>query len=101
MRKRKYLDHTTVDVTVNDADYTLEIAVKSVGNDGMHTDDYVDDWVIQRVLDAWGDPVPPGDEAEIIHAIGNDAELIEQIQEQLDERLDDMRDIDYDGGHDL
>jgi hypothetical protein len=96
----KYLDHTTVDVTLNDTDYTLEIAVQSVENDGLHANDYVDDWVIERVLDAWGKPVPRGDEAEIIHAIGNDLELVEEIQEKLDEGLDDIRDIDYDKEHD-
>jgi hypothetical protein len=96
--KKRYLDHADVDITFAGDDYTLDIAIKSVGRD--RGQDYVDDWAIQRVLDPWGDQLPPDEEAGVLSAIGDNVELIEEIEEKLDEGLDDIRDIDYDGGHD-
>jgi hypothetical protein len=106
MSKRFRPFRTTVDVTVGGEDLILDVDVDDLGNDGIgpyechgyrgydHGRDYVEDFTIVAVRDAYGEPLPKKEQADIIHAIGNDDALIEGIQTDLDERLGDMMDND-------
>ncbi len=108
MSKRKYLSRAIVDITWHDEDLILDVDILSIGNTGIgaydmgdhhYLDkgrDYVEDFRITLIRDARGDPLPKDEQDRLAPEIeGNDA-MIEYIQNDLDERLDDLQDIDDD-----
>ena len=112
MSRRKYLSMTTVDITLGDADYILDVVILSIGNTGIGAydcgvgtrydkgQDYVEDWTIRTIRDAYGFPVSKDEADRIALEIGDDSPLVEYIQTNLDERLHDMMDYDMYEGRD-
>jgi hypothetical protein len=104
VRKTRYSNHAQVDITYNGEDYILELDDIEIGNDGYgpgefwgrpYNDkghDYVEDFRIRRVLDAFGVPLSKDENDRIIKAIGDDDTIIEGILTDLTERLGDMID---------
>ncbi len=112
MSKKQYVSRTTVGITWRDEDLILDVDILSIGNTGIGSyechgtrgydkgHDYVEDWRITLIRDAHGDPLPKDEQDRLALEIEGDDAMIEYIQNDLDERLDDMADIDYDAGDD-
>jgi hypothetical protein len=113
MKKTRYSNHAQVDITYNGEDYILELDDIEIGNDGIGPyeywgakcydfgHDFVEDFRIRRVLDAFGVPLAKDENDRIIKAVGDDDTIIEGILTDLTERLGDMiDDSEYDLGDD-
>jgi len=111
MQKTNYSNHAQVDITYNGEDYILELDDIEIGNDGIgpyechgfrgfdHGRDFVEDFRIRRILDAFGVPLAKDENDTIIKAVGDDDTIIEGILTDLTERLGDMiDDSEYDRG---
>lgn len=91
----------TISVVWNNIDYTLDVTIGSIGNNGIgHYEywgqkcydrgiDYADDWMITRIMDADGQPVPDEEALPIIDKMYGDVDLVEEIQAKLDETIHD------------
>jgi hypothetical protein len=113
MSKHKYLSRTTVDIIWQDEDLILDVDILSIGNTGIGSyechgtrgydkgRDYVEDWSVRMIRDAHGDPLPKDEQDRLALEIEGDDAMIEYIQTDLDERLSDMADIDYDERDDV
>ena len=95
--------HRTINVVWIDVDYTLDVLITSIGNNGIgpyeywgakcydHGIDYAEDWEIRRIMDADGQPVPDEEAAPIIDKMYDDVSLVEEIQAKLDEYVHDSK----------
>ena len=95
--------HKTICVVWHNIDYTLDVRITRIGNNGIgpyeywgakcydHGVDYAEDWDIKRVMDADGQPVPDEEAAPIIDQMYDDVSLVEDIQSKLDEYVHEQR----------
>lgn len=98
--------HRTVCVVWNEVDYTLDVSINSISNNGIGPYeywgakcfdkgvDYADDWMIRRIMDADGQPVPDEEALPIIDKMYGDDTLVEEIQAKLDETIHDDKGAD-------